>query len=143
VRDREFAAKMHHFIFYTSNGLSSDAQLKVMSVLEELEGPEFFEYSLMKLGERWRRVQEILGRDREERFRIESKEGSFYLWIRCVREVNGEREDCAKVFQREKILGYPGPWYGVGGEYVRLNFAQYDSSMEVFFARLEKMVARP
>ena len=143
MRDPEFAAKMHYFIYYTSNGLSSDGQLKLLSVLDDLEGPEFFEYSQMKLRERWRRVKEILGRDREGRFQIESKEGSFYLWIRCLREVNGEKGDCAGVFQFEKIVGYPGPWYGVGGEYVRLNFAQYDSSMEVFFQRLEKMVTLP
>lgn len=141
MRDKEFAAKMHHFIFYSSCGLSSDAQVKLMTLLDELKTPDYFDYVKAKLESRWKRVREILSKNQAERFSIESKEGSFYLWIRCKRE--GERDDCGKLFRDHNVIGYPGPWYGVGKEYVRMNFAQYDGSTEVFFQRLEKIVALP
>lgn len=143
MRDKELGAKMDHYIFYSTNGLSNDGQFKLLTLLEELDRPDFFNYVRGKLADRWTRLREILAKDKEKRFEIESQEGSFYLWVRCTREKNGERDDCSKVFSQHGIVSYPGPWYGVRAEWCRLNFAEYDTSTDVLFHRLEKIVSLP
>jgi len=140
VKDPEIADKMREFVA-RSLGVSIDTQLRIYSVLKSInsdfvaEKSGFYDWGSSTMNDRFDQVDSLFGESgvmREIEF-VNRKERGAYVWLKCLKGI-----DCQRVLREEVFVeGNSGIQYGVGGEYVRIQFMARSVEIEQFLISLK------
>nr|XP_028965220.1 tryptophan aminotransferase-related protein 4-like isoform X2 [Malus domestica] len=152
VKDESVYQRMTQHILMSSLGISRDAQLralKLLNVVLETGGREIFEFGYHTLKKRWENLTNILSLS--NRFTLQKFEPKYcnffknirdpspaYAWVKCERE---EDKDCYEVLKQEaNVYGRPGAEFGAEDRYVRLTLLRNQDDFDLLLQRLNQLV---
>ncbi|CAB4289406.1 unnamed protein product [Prunus armeniaca] len=152
VKDESVFQKMTMYTLINSMGISRDAQLralKVLNVVLEGGGKDIFEFGYNTLRKRWEKLSNILSVS--NRFSLQKfapKHCTFfkktrgpspaYAWVKCERE---EDKDCYAVLQEEaNVYGRRGSQFGAEDRFVRLTLLRSQDDFDLLLQRLNQLV---
>ncbi|ONH90218.1 hypothetical protein PRUPE_8G041300 [Prunus persica] len=153
VKDESVFQKMTMYTLIDSMGISRDAQLralKILNVVLEGGGKDFFEFGYNTMRKRWEKLRNILSVS--NRFSLQKfapKHCTFfkktrepspaYAWVKCERE---EDKDCYAVLQEEaNVYGLRGSQFGAEDRFVRLALLRSQDDFDLLLQRLNQLVS--
>ncbi|ONH90216.1 hypothetical protein PRUPE_8G041100 [Prunus persica] len=152
VKDESVFQKMTMYTLINSMGISRDAQLralKVLNVVLEGGGKNIFEFGYNTLRKRWEKLSNILSVS--NRFSLQKFAPKYctffkktrgpspaYAWVKCERE---EDKDCYAVLQEEaNVYGRRGSHFGAEDRFVRLTLLRSQDDFDLLLQRLNQLV---
>ncbi|CAL9020429.1 unnamed protein product [Prunus brigantina] len=154
VKDESVYKRMSEYIELSSLGVSRDAQLralKLLNVVLETGGKEIFEFGYNKLKNRWEKLSNTLALS--NRFSLQKIAPQYctyfnktrgpspgYVWLKCERE---EDKDCYAVLQEEaNVYGARGSLFGADDRHVRLTLLRSQDDFDILLHRLNQLVLK-
>ncbi|CAB4319818.1 unnamed protein product [Prunus armeniaca] len=152
VKDESVFQKMAMYTLIDSMGISRDAQLralKVLNVVLEGGGKDIFEFGYNTMRKRWEKLSNVLSVS--NRFSLQKfapKHCTFfkktrepspaYAWVKCEREKD---KDCYAVLKEEaNVYGLRGSQFGAEDRFVRLALVRSQDDFDLLLQRLNQLV---
>ncbi|XP_050367034.1 tryptophan aminotransferase-related protein 4-like [Argentina anserina] len=154
IKDEAVYQRMLHHTLISNLGISRDAQLRAMKLLNvvvEGGGKEIFKFGYTTMRKRWERLRNTLSLS--NRFSVQRDEPLYckffqkikrpspaYAWVKCERL---EDVDCYQVLQEEaNVYGRRGSVFGAEDRYVRLALIRSQDDFDILLHRLNQLVSK-
>ncbi|KAK7315307.1 hypothetical protein VNO77_33847 [Canavalia gladiata] len=151
IKDEEVYEKMLTFMRLNTMGVSREAQLRALKLLDvvlEGDGREIFQFTYTTMRDRWIRLKEIISKSKHfslqklspqyctffERTRDPSPA---YAWLKCERE---EDKNCYEILEAAGIIGRQGSVFSADNRYVRLSLIRSQDDFEILINKLRNLV---
>ncbi|MED6189761.1 hypothetical protein PIB30_099125 [Stylosanthes scabra] len=152
IKDKGVYEKMLTYMDLTTVGISREAQLRVLKILnvilEREDGKQIFQFGYSTMRHRWMRLQQIISKSK--RFSLQKLSPHYcsffkrvrdpspaYAWLKCERE---EDKNCYKILEAAGINGYEGSMYSADDRYVRLSLIRSQDDFDILINKLTNFV---
>ncbi|TKY46072.1 Tryptophan aminotransferase-related protein 4 [Spatholobus suberectus] len=153
IKDEEVYQKMLTYLQLNTMGVSRDAQLRVLKLLDvvlEGDGKEIFQFAYSTMRDRWIRLTQIISESK--RFSLQKLSPQYctffkrvrdpspaYAWLKCEGQ---QDKNCYEILEAAGIIGREGSLYIADNRYVRLSLIRSQDDFEILTINLRNLVAK-
>ncbi|CAL0328560.1 unnamed protein product [Lupinus luteus] len=153
IKDEEVYLKMLTYVQLNTMGISREAQLRALKLLDvvlEREGREIFEFGYKIMRDRWMRLKKVLSKS--TRFSLQKLSPQYcsffkrvrdpspaYAWVKCERQ---EDNNCYEILEAASINGAEGIAFSADNRYVRLSLIRSQDDFEILINKLRILVSK-